>query len=325
VRRKKEVVKLSILIVTYNHEQYLAQALDSVVMQQVDFDYEIIVGEDHSTDRTREILLEYHKKYPQKFKLLLHDKNQGACANFVQSFKACTGDYIAYLEGDDYWTDTFKLQKQVDFLDSHPECAICFHNCEEFYDDGSKPSWLYCSEDQKKFTKLEDLIAKGNFIPSCSALFRNGLFEEFPDWYHTLGMGDWTLHILNAQHGDIGYINEVMGRHRNHSGGTWSLRSQAVSIREIIRAYKTIDQYFSYKYTSIISSRISAHHCELFMIYSTRGEIATALKNLYYSFSISPFTCLASFVKHLASFFKKATNRTETDPTLMNTDRKHYL
>lgn len=278
-------MKLSVFIVTYNHERYIAQTLDSVLMQEVDFDYEIIVGEDCSTDNTRNILLEYQKKYPHKFKLLLHDKNQGACENFIQSFKACNGDYMAYLEGDDFWTSPHKLQKQVDFLDAHPECAISFHNSEEFYDDG-KPPWLYCSKDQKEITKLADLIAKCNFIPSCSALFRNRLFANFPDWYCTLGMGDWTLHLLNAQYGDIGYINEVMGKHRHHAGGTWSLRSQARNILEVITAYETINKYFNYKYKNLISKKVAEYHFALFRLALNNGEPVTALKHLYSSLGI---------------------------------------
>lgn len=256
-------MKLSVLMVTYNHESYIAQALDSVLMQEVDFEYEIVVGEDCSTDSTRKIILDYYSKYPHKFKLLLHDNNQGACKNFLQSFKACNGDYIAYLEGDDYWTSKDKLQKQVDFLDSHPEYTICFHNCEEFYDDGDKPSWNYCTVGQKATSTLEDLLINCNFIPSCSVVFRNRLFDKFPDWYSELAIGDWTLHILNAQVGNIAYINEVMSRHRHHAGGVWSLRNQAKNILDVIYAYEVINNYLLYKYKSTIRDKISDYYNQL--------------------------------------------------------------
>ncbi len=291
-------MKLSILIVTYNHEKYIAQALESVLMQEVDFDYEIVVGEDCSTDNTRDILLAYHRKYPLKFKLLLHDKNQGACTNFVQSFKACSGDYIAYLEGDDYWTSTDKLKAQVDLLDSHPEYAICFHNCEEFYENGSKPLWNFCSEDQKEISTLEDLISKCNFIPSCSAVFRNNLFNTFPDWYSTLAMGDWTLHILNAQHGDIVYINKVMGKHRHHGGCTWSLRNQADNILDVIHAYKVVDTYLSYKYKPIVDNMVSAYYCQLAQLYADDS--------------------MFKWLKYLFLFFMKTRNKLNMSPKLMS-------
>lgn len=279
-------MKLSVLMITYNHDKYIAQALDSVLMQEVDFDYEIVVGEDCSTDTTRQILLEYQKKHPEKIRLLLPEANLGMTNNLVATFKSCTGDYIALLEGDDYWMSPDKLQSQIDFLDTHPGCSVCFHNCEEFYEDGGRPSWDYCTKDQKEISTLEDLIAKCNFIPTCSAVFRNRLFTEFPDWYFTLGMGDWTLHILNAQHGDIGYINKVMGRHRHHGGGVWSLRNQAKNILDVIHAYEVIDAYLSYKYKSIVDNMLSVYYYQLAQIYGN-DSIAMGLKYLFVSFGQS--------------------------------------
>jgi glycosyltransferase involved in cell wall biosynthesis len=311
--------KVSVFMVTYNHEKFIAQAIESVLMQQTDFDYELVIGEDCSTDGTREIVKKYADQNPGRIKALFRPHNlgiRGPDSNGVLTLKECNGRYIAMLEGDDYWTDTLKLQKQADFLDAHPECAICFHNSEEFYDDGGRQSWLYCSEDQKEISTLEDLLSKCNFIPSCSAMYRNGLFGDFPDWYYTLGMGDWTLHLLNAQYGDIGYINEVMGRHRHHAGGVWSLRNQAQNIMDVINAYKTINRYFNYRYNSIITVKISDYYYDLFSIYINSGEKATAFKNLYYSFSASPFTkklstkYLASLVNLLVSIFYKSANRT---------------
>src|SRR5437016_2968680 len=112
-------MKLSVMMITYNHERYVRHALDSVLMQKVDFDYEIVIGEDRSTDSTREILLEYRDKFPAKFRLLLHEQNIGVIRNCFTTLAACRGEYVALLEGDDYWTSDTKLQKQVEFLDSH--------------------------------------------------------------------------------------------------------------------------------------------------------------------------------------------------------------
>ena len=123
-------ILVSVLMITFNHEQFIAQAIDSVLMQQTDFEYEIIIGEDCSTDRTREIVIEYAERNPEKIRPLLHDHNLGLMGryNFVAAYKMCHGKYIALLEGDDYWTDPHKLQKQVVFLENHPECSLCAHN-----------------------------------------------------------------------------------------------------------------------------------------------------------------------------------------------------
>ena len=123
-------IKLSVCFITYNHEPYLRQSLDAVLAQKTDFDFEIVVGEDCSTDNTRAILLEYKEKYPEKFNLLFREKNLGRpTLNVYQTSMECKGDYIAYLEGDDYWTDENKLQKQVDFLENNPEYMGCTHTC----------------------------------------------------------------------------------------------------------------------------------------------------------------------------------------------------
>jgi glycosyltransferase involved in cell wall biosynthesis len=115
---------VSIFMMTYNHERYIAKALDSILSQKVNFDYEIVLGEDCSSDKTREIVLSYKRKYADLIKLLLHDQNLGASNNQIVVIEKCTGKYIAILEGDDYWIDPYKLQKQVDFLEANPDYGM---------------------------------------------------------------------------------------------------------------------------------------------------------------------------------------------------------
>lgn len=126
----KDKVTLSVVFITYNHESYVRKALDSVLMQETDFDFDIVVGEDCSTDHTRDILLEYKEKYPDQITLLFREKNLGRpTLNVYQTAMECRGDYIAFLEGDDYWTDVYKLQRQVDFLKSHSDYMGVTHTC----------------------------------------------------------------------------------------------------------------------------------------------------------------------------------------------------
>ena len=124
-------IKLSVIFITYNHEKYVEKALRSVLNQVTDFDFEVVVGEDCSTDSTREILRKVASEYPDKVRLLFREKNLGRpTLNVYQTTRECKGKYLAYLEGDDYWTDNYKLQKQVDFLESHSEYIACTHGCE---------------------------------------------------------------------------------------------------------------------------------------------------------------------------------------------------
>jgi len=217
-------MKVSVAIITYNHENYIAQALRSALSQKVNFDYEIVIGEDCSTDNTREIIIDFQKRFPERIRLLPSLNNLGGKKNFVRTLDACKGDYIALLEGDDYWIDEYKLQKQVDFLNSHEEFVISFHNVIKLYDGESRISEKYCTNSRNDTFTLEDILVM-NFIPTCSTLYRRGLFGEFPDWFYEIPIGDWPLHILNAQFGKIGYIDEVMGVYRIHRGGFWSQRT----------------------------------------------------------------------------------------------------
>src|SRR5688500_13476797 len=114
------MVDVSVWITTYNHEKFIAEAIESVLRQQPSLSYEIVIGEDCSTDRTREIVLSYKEKYPDKIILYLPKQNTGMVQMTKKSYSFCTGRYVAWLDGDDYWVDPFKLQKQVDFLEANP-------------------------------------------------------------------------------------------------------------------------------------------------------------------------------------------------------------
>jgi len=224
-------VKVSVLTTTYNHERYIAQAMDSVLAQQTDFSWEQIIGEDGSTDGTRFIVQEYQRRYPDRIKPILRERNVGRRPNFLEAFSLCQGDYIAILEGDDYWTSPLKLQRQVDFLESHPDHAICFHAVEARDESGAQaPKEVRAA--RSRYT-LEDLLEQ-NIIPTCSVLFRNRLFASFPDWYLAAPAGDWPLHVLNAHHGDIGYIDESMAVYRVHAGGVWSPQASSARRRQIL-------------------------------------------------------------------------------------------
>jgi glycosyltransferase involved in cell wall biosynthesis len=249
-------MKVSVMMITYNHEGYIAQAINSVLMQNVDFDYELVIGEDCSTDNTRNIVADFRDRYPDKIRLVLSNSNVGMIKNAIRTLQACQGEYVALLEGDDYWTCTDKLQKQVDFLEGHPECTICFHNAVVVNDSGSQVLRNYCSSTQKEISTLEDLL-KADFIPTCSMMFRNGLFGAFPDWIYKLPMGDWPLLVFNAQHGKIGYVNEIMASYRVHATGVYSRLGYAGRLQAEIQFYKPINAYLNYQYDDLIQTLLA--------------------------------------------------------------------
>lgn len=269
-------MKVSVLVMTYNHVRFITQALESVLMQRVHFPYEILISEDCSTDGTREIVCAFHKRYPDRIRLLLSERNVRSNQIVARGIHAARGEYIALLDGDDYWTSADKLQKQVDFFAAHPACSICFHNATVVHDDGSQAPRLWTAPDHPPLSRLDDLWF-GNFIATCSTMFRHRLFGALPAWYDALfPITDWPLHILNAEHGYIGYLNEVMGVYRYHSGGMYSPFSEERKLEETRKFYTAMNRHLHYKYDAVIRCALSKYFFEWAEEYVARGDIPRA-------------------------------------------------
>lgn len=272
--------KVSVLVITYNQEHLISQAVNSILSQEVNFPYEIVIGEDASSDRTREIVVELGRQHPEKIRVLLRnpeeadrDRSIGLAGkiNYLTTLRECRGEYIAHLDGDDYFTSRHKLQRQVDFLDAHPECAICFHNVGAIYENGSAGPENLCLPGQKEITGIEELLW-GNFIPACSIMFRREPLLEIPDWFLTVKMGDWPLYILKAQHGKIGYIDEVMAAYRVHEAGVWTVRKRSHQILTSLKVLDNIDRDFGFKYQATIRHAKTRIFFELAELYLQRGH-----------------------------------------------------
>jgi glycosyltransferase involved in cell wall biosynthesis len=261
------VPKVSVSIITYNHRDYIAQAVESALMQETDFDYEILIGEDDSSDGTREIVVRYKEQHPDRIRLFLNERKNVIYIdgkptgrwNLVNNLKHAQGQYVALLEGDDYWTSPHKLQSQAGFLDGHPGSTICFHPVERRYEgEHIGPAKARKPKRKTRYT-LEDLL-KGNFIATCSVMFRNRLFADFPQWFYTTPSADWPLHVLNAHYGDIGFIDEAMAVHRTHSGGIWSPKSSAVRQKNVVATLKTFRENLDPKYSARLDESLARGH-----------------------------------------------------------------
>lgn len=218
---------ISICCITFDHEKYIRDAIDGFLMQKTDFPFEIIIHDDASTDNTANIIREYEKKFPDLFVCIYQEENQwskGIRPSPTYVWPKARGKYIALCEGDDYWTDPYKLQKQVNFLEANPEYVICFHKVMILKNKRLVKD--YITKVPADTTTLNDLIKYGNYIHTPSVLFRNGLIKEFPEWYKDVPIGDYPLYILLAQYGKIKFINEVMAVYRVHKGGIWSHRKK---------------------------------------------------------------------------------------------------
>jgi glycosyltransferase involved in cell wall biosynthesis len=255
-------MEVSVLVTTYNHERYIAQALDSVLMQETDFDYEIVILEDCSTDATRQIVLAYQKRHPDKIRLRLAPQNECNSKPFVEEFLAAPSPYIAMLDGDDYWTSPKKLQKQVEFLNAHPECALCFHNALRIYEGENRAALPHNIAGQKRISAIED-IWEHNFIAGCTPMVRKNAVGTFPEWYHDLLWGDWPLYILCALHGKIGYIDEILGVYRIHSQGFWSRLNAIQKLEWWIAFYEAMNANLNLQFDSIVEPLVAARRKEL--------------------------------------------------------------
>lgn len=270
----------SVLMITYNHEKYIAQAIDSVLMQRTNFDFEIVIGEDCSTDRTREIVLEYKAKHPDKIKLLLQEKNVGIHKNFTQTILSCKGKYIALLEGDDYWTDEYKLQRQVDFLENNPDFVLCFENT---IDQNEISNENKISDPNFDVLVLKDLIRDGWFMRTGSIVFRNNVIKQFPEWYFKYRSTDYILHILLAQHGKIKFINQRSSVYRINEGGITQkdFKKDIISLyEENLKLLDFLNTFFNYNY---------------------RVEISIHKKSIYNAIVVSALNNLS--IKNILKFF----------------------
>lgn len=208
---------VSIVTVTYNHEPFIVQTLEGFLMQKTNFNFEIVIGEDCSSDRTRQICFEYQKKYPDKIKLIVSDFNVGPHKNFMRTLQSAHGKYIALCEGDDYWVDLNKLQKQVDFLENNQEYSICFHTVSVLKNGKIERDYM---REVLETTGLKEL-SHGNYIHTLSVVYRNNLFDKFPEEYNLSPIGDYFLHVLNAGYGKIKKFPEIMGVYRIHDSNAW--------------------------------------------------------------------------------------------------------
>lgn len=205
---------VSISVITYNHEHFIRETLDNILAQKTTFSYEVILGEDCSTDNTRAICIEYKNKFPDIIRLRLPETNMGSMNNWLENLSNCKGKYIALCEGDDYWTDEYKLQKLIDFLESHPDYVMCGHAHKTTFDNKTFQEHYGSKEEYT----IEDILSDSWSIMTASIVYRNHSFK-FPTWFKTIKNGDMGLQMLLATKGKIHFINEIMSVYRIHPGG----------------------------------------------------------------------------------------------------------
>jgi glycosyltransferase involved in cell wall biosynthesis len=246
---------VSVRTVTYNHEKYIAQCLEGVLMQRTAFPFELIVGEDCSTDRTREVVLAYEKQYPDKVRAITSAANVGAAQNAARVLQACRGKYHAFCEGDDCWIDPLKLQKQVEFLESHPGIPACFHNTFVVNESDFGVRLNYASAMQERLAFSD---ACQTFIQLSTLMARSEILATLPEWLWRVWCSDIVVCLWCAHHGDLGYLKEIMAVYRRHPGGMiltmGPLREKRRS--EELFMYGELDRETHYQHTADLQARM---------------------------------------------------------------------
>lgn len=263
------VPKLSVLIPTYNHEKFIAQTLDGVLMQKTDFPFEIVIGDDASKDGNAAIIAKYAEKHPEIFRAFLHPENLGPSNprelggknNVAFLFEKCRGEYIALCEGDDFWTDPLKLQKQVDFLSKNPEYALTHHQLEVIYEDNT-PSHPFNTPEQAHNSSLEDLFRDETwFLGTASTVFRNVFKNGMTDWWWKSASGDLGIFIQVAKTGKIRFIPETMGAYRKHQGGMTNIHTprNLFFLKNRMEMFEAINLDYGPIYSEIINRTVQKY------------------------------------------------------------------
>ena len=247
---------VSICTITYNHEKYIAEALDSFLMQETDFPFEIVIDDDCSPDKTEKVIKKYMGKFPNLIKANLRKKNVGATINSMENMQRAKGDYIAYCDGDDSWTDINKLQIQVDFLEANKDYVASGHDAFIIDENGKHLGDSKLPDSQKRNFEAEDLILGKVWILTISWVFRNVIPETFPDEQHKVLNYDTFMVSWLGLYGKSKYHSDIKPAcYRVHTGGIWSMLPKKEKDDAHLNTY-----YWLYRYYDRIAEENYAKH-----------------------------------------------------------------
>ena len=274
---------LSVLVLSYQHANFISACLDSILAQEVNFPMEIVVGDDASSDGTREILEKYQEQHPEMIKLRLEEQNQGVFLNVSRTWQTCKGKFIALVEGDDAWNNPEKLQFQVDFLIEHAEYAGCFHDVEikhwELGEEASVGQYLSKYRYYSQFNTYSpdihpwDLIQR-KLIPTASLVLRKSTlpysWDEWPQVSYSLGE---LLKLMAIRGSKFRYFNAPWAIHNNHSGGITKKNAHRKFIDSILKVFEFLLEDEIYKnYSPEIYAAIAKEHKDLFFSTDPRND-----------------------------------------------------
>lgn len=260
-------VMVSIFCFTYNHEDYIARALESFVTQETTFPYEILIHDDASRDGTVKVIEEYEKAYPDIIKSVRQSINQYTKGVPIDSFliPEARGKYIAECEGDDFWTDSFKLQKQFDFMEQHPNCSLCMHGAVKVRASDEKEMGVLAASPTSRYFETREIIENDNIFSTNSMFYLTEHIKKAPAFIYKAPVIDYPVTIWLSLKGDVYYLNENMSAYRVLVENSWT--DQLMKTPEFINKHfnemeawlHKLDAYTNYTYSESISNQILAN------------------------------------------------------------------
>lgn len=284
---------VAVWMISYNHEKFIAEAIEGVMMQKTNFSYKLFIGEDCSTDQTRAICIKYREKYPDKIELFLNEHNLGASANSYNIFLHCLtsgAKYIALCEGDDYWTDSIKLQMQVDFLEKNPEISICGHVSSIVYEgieyeniksENYRPQQIYINKPLGFDDIIQMITEKGPTFHTSSFMFHSSKLE-LPHFSKELPVGDYMILMLLTKIGKAYVLPSNCSVHRINKGGITTVykKNKIITNKNKIFFFSTMAKYLNENQNPMIRKKIIEGYKSLSEIFFRERQWSNFLKNL---------------------------------------------
>jgi glycosyltransferase involved in cell wall biosynthesis len=271
---------VSVCIFSYNYEDYIAKAIESVLCQETNFKFEIIIGDDFSTDKSKSIIEDYAAKYSSIIKFSFNLKNKGGTYNWINTMNACQGKYIALLDGDDYFTDVKKLQIQFDCLEKNKGAVLCFHAVEEIYKDHFEKNTIIRFD--KEIYHIEDFLIQGWFIRTSTTFFKNGILPQNPPrWVYDFPYRyDTIMHVFLGMKGHSIYIDRPMSIWLKHPKGmsVELLKDRIKSFQIEINMACKLNDHTGYYYNKIVEKYCSIVYARLFLYLIQNKHFAITIK-----------------------------------------------
>ncbi|MBK5721758.1 glycosyltransferase [Dysgonomonas sp. Marseille-P4677] len=267
-------MKVNVILITYNHAEYIRQTLESILMQETVCDVEIIIADDCSPDNTVDIIREYEDKTAFSFTYLPKAQNMGYNLNYKRAFAACTGDYVAIMEGDDYWVKPNHLQNHIEHLEKQPDSSMSYNrHIRLFTDQNREEIFDWTNENDYEHITTEQL-AMGNRIGNLSCcVFRGKYIQNIDPKLFDMEIADWMLGMYMGQFGSLLYLKDVTTAYRIHDNGQWSRMDEKSQFMRIIELINEYDKYFNYKYTEAFTKHRRRLEILLYGDKSLKGRI----------------------------------------------------